>query len=125
LPSLDGSIFKDKEKEPESELIPVPLVEERLNVSKNEVICREAKLIKEPIIETQTVEVPVTYEELIVERRPASKRTYYAHNLIHPVLSRVEIRIPLRKEEIEVKKELMSKKLSLRIDTYLRNNNNY
>ena len=49
--------------------------------------------------------MPVTYEELIVERRPASKRTYCAHNLIHPVLSRVEIRIPLRKEEIEVKKE--------------------
>lgn len=105
MPSLDGSIFKDKEKEPESELIPVPLVEEGLNVSKNEVICREAKLITEPIIETQTVEVPVTYEELLVERRPASKRTYSAHNLIPPVLSRVEIRIPLRKEEIEVKKE--------------------
>ena len=74
-------------------------------MSQNEVICREAKLIKEPIIETRTVEVPVTYEELIVERRPASKRTYSAHNLKPPVLSRVEIRIPLRKEEIEVKKE--------------------
>ena len=105
MPSLDGSIFKEKEKESESELIPVPLVEQRLNVSKNEVICREAKLIKEPIIETQTVEVPVTYEELIVERRLASQRTYSAHNLKPPVLSRVEIRIPLRKEEIEVKKE--------------------
>jgi hypothetical protein len=33
LPSLDGSIFKDKEEEPESELTPVSLVEERLNVS--------------------------------------------------------------------------------------------
>ena len=33
LPSLDGSIFKDKEEESESELTPVPLVEERLNVS--------------------------------------------------------------------------------------------
>jgi stress response protein YsnF len=69
--------------------------------------------------------VPVTYEELIVERRPARKRTYSAHNLKPPVLFRVELRIPLRKEEIEVKKELMSKKLSLRIYTYLRNNNNY
>ena len=49
--------------------------------------------------------MPVTYEELIVERRPVSKRTYSAHNLKPPVLSRVEIRIPLRKEEIEVKKE--------------------
>jgi hypothetical protein len=33
LPSLDGSIFKDKVEESESELIPVSLVEERLNVS--------------------------------------------------------------------------------------------
>lgn len=66
---------------------------------------REAKLIKEPIIETEAVEVPVTYEELIVERRPASKRTYSAHNLKPLVISRLEIRIPLRKEEIEVKKE--------------------
>jgi stress response protein YsnF len=74
LPSPDGSIFKDKEKESESELTPVPLVEERLNVSKNQVMCREAKLIKEPVIETETV--TLTYEELIVERRPASIRTY-------------------------------------------------
>ncbi|CAN5551090.1 hypothetical protein BH18THE2_BH18THE2_24030 [soil metagenome] len=66
---------------------------------------REANLIKEPIIETETVEVPVTYEELIVERRPASKRTYSAHNLKPPVISRLEIRIPLRKEEMKVKKE--------------------
>ena len=49
--------------------------------------------------------MPVTYEELIVERRPASKRTYSAHNLKPPVLSRGEIRIPLQKEEIEVKRE--------------------
>ncbi|MDW0314545.1 MAG: hypothetical protein QN716_04140 [Nitrososphaeraceae archaeon] len=35
MPSLDGSIFKDKEEESESEseLTPVSLVEERLNVS--------------------------------------------------------------------------------------------
>jgi stress response protein YsnF len=77
--SPDGSIFKDKEEESESELTPLPLIEEILNVSKNEVICREAKLIKEPIIETETVEVPVTYEDLIVERRPASKRAYSTH----------------------------------------------
>jgi uncharacterized protein (TIGR02271 family) len=97
--------LRTRNRESESELTPVPLVEERLNVTKKEVICREAKFIKEPIIETETVEVPVTYEELIVERRPASKMTYSAHTLKPPVLSRVEIRIPLRKEEIEVKRE--------------------
>ena len=86
---------------------------------------REAKLIKEPIIETEAVEVPVAYEELIVERRPASKRTYSAHNLKPLVISRLEIRIPLRKEEIEVKKSLMSKKLSLRRDTNRQNKNYY
>jgi hypothetical protein len=41
--------LRTRNRESESELSPFPLVEERLNVTKKEVICREAK----PIIETE------------------------------------------------------------------------
>jgi uncharacterized protein (TIGR02271 family) len=54
---------------------------ERVNVSKKEITFSEAKLVKDPITVTETVDVPVTYEELIVERRPASRDTYSSLDL--------------------------------------------
>src|SRR5215210_9150713 len=82
----------------------IPLIEERLNVSKR-TSTSEATITKEPVTETKTVEVPVTHEELIVERRPASKSTTSTSDLKPPVTSKEEIKIPLKKEEVEVKKE--------------------
>jgi uncharacterized protein (TIGR02271 family) len=92
-------------REEESESTSVPLVEERLNISKRDVTYKEATLVKEPVTETKTVEVPITHEELIVERRPASKSTTSTSDLKPPVTSKEEIKIPLKKEEVEVKKE--------------------
>ena len=89
----------------ESESARFPLAEEKLNVSKREVTYKEATLIKEPITETKTVEVPLTYEELIVERRPPTEATTSQHQLKPPVNTREEIKIPLKREEVEVKKE--------------------
>jgi uncharacterized protein (TIGR02271 family) len=89
----------------ESESAPFPLAEEKLDVSKREVTYKEATLIKEPITETKTVEVPLTYEELIVERRPPTEATTSQHQLKPPVNTREEIKIPLKREEVEVKKE--------------------
>jgi uncharacterized protein (TIGR02271 family) len=89
----------------ESESARFPLAEEKLNVSKRDVTYKEATLIKEPIIETKTVEVPLTYEELIVERRPPTEATTSQHQLKPPVNTREEIKIPLKREEVEVKKE--------------------
>jgi uncharacterized protein (TIGR02271 family) len=57
------------------------------------------------VIETKTVEVPITHEELIVERRPASESITSISDLKPPVISKEEIKIPLKKEEVEVKKE--------------------
>jgi uncharacterized protein (TIGR02271 family) len=57
------------------------------------------------MIETKTVEVPLIYEELIVERRPPTEATTPQHELKPPVTTREEIKIPLKKEEVEVKKE--------------------
>src|ERR687889_395193 len=92
-------------KQEESESTRVPLVEEKLNVSKREVTYKEATLIKEPATETKTVEVPVTHEELIVERRSPTEATTSQDELKPPVTTREEIKIPLKREEFEVKKE--------------------
>ncbi len=95
----------EKDDEEESESTRVSLVEERLNISKRDVTYKEATLVKEPVTETKTVEVPITREELVVERRPASKSTTSTSDLKPPVTSKEEIKIPLKKEEVEVKKE--------------------
>jgi uncharacterized protein (TIGR02271 family) len=107
--SIDDNTNNNEEeniaKQEESESTRVPLVGEKLNVSKREVTYKEATLIKEPETETKTVEVPVTHEELIVERRPPTEATTSQHELKPPVTTREEIKIPLKKEEFEVKKE--------------------
>lgn len=98
-------VEEDKVGLEESESARFPLAEEKLDVSKREVTYKEATLIKEPITETKTVEVPLTYEELIVERRPPTEATTSQHQLKPPVNTREEIKIPLKREEVEVKKE--------------------
>lgn len=98
-------VGEDKAGLEESESARFPLAEEKLNVSKREVTYKEVTLIKEPITETKTVEVPLIYEELIVERRPPTEATTSQHQLKPPVNTREEIKIPLKREEVEAKKE--------------------
>jgi uncharacterized protein (TIGR02271 family) len=80
----------------------VPLTEERLDASKRE-STREATITKEPVTETKTVEVPVTHEEISVERRPASSSTTTAAE--RPVQSKTETKVPLKQEEVQVTKQ--------------------
>lgn len=80
----------------------IPLIEERLNVSKR-TSTSEATITKEPVTETKEVEVPVTHEELTVERRPASGSTMTTQD--RPVSSKTEIKVPVSREEVEVTKE--------------------
>ena len=77
----------------------IPVIEERLNVSKR-VSTSEATITKEPVTETETVEVPVTHEEVSIERRPASGAA-----ASEPVRSKTEIKVPVNREEVEVSKE--------------------
>ena len=80
----------------------VPLTEERLGVSKT-ASAREATITKEPVTETKSVEVPVTHEEISVERRPASGSSTTAAG--SPVQSRTETKVPLKSEEVQVTKQ--------------------
>ena len=82
----------------------VPLTEERLDASTRE-STREATITKEPVIETKTVEVPVTHEEISVERRPASGSTTTSTAAERPVQSKTETKVPLKQEEVQVTKQ--------------------
>jgi uncharacterized protein (TIGR02271 family) len=90
-----------REKRTEEETT-VPLTEERLGVSKT-ASSREATITKEPVTETKSVEVPVTHEEISVERRPASGSSTTAAD--KPVQSRTETKVPLKQEQVEVTKQ--------------------
>src|SRR5918993_1444999 len=80
----------------------IPLTEERLKVSKKSQE-NEATITKKPVKETKTVEVPLTREEVSIERRPVSDSETEAQTT--PVQSSEEINIPLRREEAEVTKK--------------------
>jgi uncharacterized protein (TIGR02271 family) len=81
----------------------IPLIEERLNVSKN-TSTSEATITKEPVTETKTVEVPVTHEELTIERRPPSESSS-STTTERPVQSKTETKVQLNKEDIQVTKD--------------------
>ncbi len=79
----------------------IRLYGEVLRVQKNRVSAGEVRLRKEVITETQTVQVPVTREELVIERvaatgdQPATGATFAGE----------EIRIPLSEEVASVDKQ--------------------
>lgn len=80
----------------------IPLTEEELDVSKT-VEEQHATITKKPVTETKTVEVPVTHEEVSIERRPPSGGEGQVSSE-GPVTSTEEISIPVKKEEVEVTK---------------------
>ena len=90
----------DREEEVEEDTI--SLTEERLDVSKD-VKEDQVQITKEPITETKTVEVPVTHEEVSIERRSPSGGAGQVSSE-GPVTSTEEISIPVKKEEVEVTK---------------------
>ena len=78
----------------------IPLTEERLDVSKKSQE-NKATITKKPVTETKTVEVPLTREEISIERRPASGQT----EAQSPIQSEQDIKIPLKREEAQVSKK--------------------
>ena len=78
----------------------VPLTEERLGVSK---VSQEnqATITKKPVTETKTEQVQLMHEEISIERRPPSGQT----EAQSPIQSQEDIKIPLKREEVEVTKK--------------------
>jgi uncharacterized protein (TIGR02271 family) len=79
----------------------IPMVEERLEPT-TKVVIEQATIVKEPIKETNTIEVPLTHEELVIERKTVED---YRLTDEKPVESRTEIKIPLKREEVEARKQ--------------------
>ena len=92
-------VTSDSVEERETEEESIPLTEERLDVSKKSQE-DQATVTKKPVTETKTVEVPLTREEVSIERRPASSQTEGQS----PIQSQQDIKIPLKREEAQVSK---------------------
>lgn len=90
-PSADGDV---------QDLQNVQLLGEVLRVHKDRVERGEVRVRKDIITETQTVQVPVTREELVVERVPVDQNTQPAG----AVGEGQEIRIPLTEETASIDK---------------------
>jgi uncharacterized protein (TIGR02271 family) len=93
-------ITEERQQEGKEEQTTVPLIEERLNVSKK-TSTTQYTITKEPVTEKKTIEVSVTHEELVIEKRPAKDSS----SAQGPVKSKTEIKVPLNREEVEVTKK--------------------
>jgi uncharacterized protein (TIGR02271 family) len=87
----------------------IPLMSQELVVTKKEVT-DEVTITKEPTKETKTEQVQLMHEEINIERRPVNNLTDSANTNtikedIPPIDSKTEIKIPLKREEIEVTKK--------------------
>jgi uncharacterized protein (TIGR02271 family) len=91
-----------EERPQQQEETTIPLIEERLNVSKK-TSTTQYTITKEPVTEKKTIEVPVTHEELVVEKRPPKESS--STSAQGPVKLKTEIKVPLNREEVEVTKE--------------------
>jgi uncharacterized protein (TIGR02271 family) len=83
----------------------VRLHEEQLHAKKQEHEAGEVRLKKEVVTEHKTIEVPVTREEVVIERRPATGGRATSGDL-HPG---EQIRVPVREEEVRVEKTVVPK----------------
>ena len=115
LPSHEcAEISKDMET------IKIPVMGEDLKVTKS-IIEDNINITKEPIIETKTIEVKLSHEEILIERRPVNKEYHLYNSSIQStgqkssssssysiedqVEQRTEISIPLKKEEVSITKK--------------------
>jgi uncharacterized protein (TIGR02271 family) len=75
------------------------LREEQLDVNKNRVQAGEVTLVKDVVEEQKSMDVPVTHEEVVIERRSLDNR-----NSDSPITSGETIRIPVSEEHVDVDK---------------------
>jgi len=106
----------------------IPLMAEKLDIAKTEVE-DEVIITKEPVKDTKTEQIPVMHEELTIEIRPVTNNqssllssnnnyntSYEDNEILKPVEYKTNIRIPLKREEVEVsripyvKEEIVVKK---------------
>jgi uncharacterized protein (TIGR02271 family) len=77
----------------------IELREEELRATKESIKAGEVRVRKEVIEEEKRIDVPVTREEVVIERHPVAGRTVSGN-----IKEGEEIRIPLTEEEVRVEK---------------------
>ena len=103
----------------------IPLMAEKLDIAKT-VVVDEVIITKEPVKDTKTEQIPVMHEELTIEIRPVTNdqssninnnnTSNEENEILKPVENKTHIRIPLKREEVEVsrtpyvKEEIVVKK---------------
>jgi uncharacterized protein (TIGR02271 family) len=101
------------EQKGEGKEIIVPVIEEKLNVSKK-VITDEVTIIKEPVTETKIIEVSVMHESIVLEKRPTAVKEEEEEGEDEntstlekppPLNTKTTMRVPLTHQEIKIKKE--------------------
>ncbi|HDK7137856.1 TPA: YsnF/AvaK domain-containing protein [Clostridium botulinum] len=92
----NGNHSDDKKRKDEGRLT---LHKEELDINKNLVHKGEVELGKEIIEEQKTVDVPVTHEEVVIERRALDNEASDTH-----ISDEESIRIPVSEEQINVDK---------------------
>lgn len=95
----DDDIKDDIKKETNDEGAKLRLRKEELNIAKNKVQKGEVELSKEIIEEQKTVDVPVTREEVVIERRTLNNEESDS-----PITDEEVIRIPVSEEKVDVNK---------------------
>jgi uncharacterized protein (TIGR02271 family) len=80
------------------------LREEQLAVKKERVQTGEVEIHKKVVTEQKVIEVPVSHEEIVVERHPVSGKQASAT----PIGEGETIRVPLREEKVTINKETVT-----------------
>ncbi|HEY0565501.1 MAG TPA: YsnF/AvaK domain-containing protein [Terriglobales bacterium] len=80
----------------------IQLLGERLRIQKERIRTGEARIRKEVVTERQQVEVPVTREELYIERHPVEGERVAERAEFN---SNQEVRIPLEEERVRVERQ--------------------
>ena len=92
-----GAMRADHERTEEGRT--VQLREEELRASKQSVEAGEVEIRKDVVSEQRTIDVPVTREEVVVERHPVDRR-----ESDRPIGEGETIRVPVREEQVSVEK---------------------
>lgn len=94
----------------------IELKEEQLDVDTNEVKTGEVNVHKEVIKDTETVEVPVEREEVVVERKPV---TDHDGAETDEITTEDTMNIPVKEDQIEVtKKPVVTEEVEVRKETH-------
>src|SRR5438874_2417747 len=104
--SMVISVFADNAQAQQAmdDLTRAGFSEEQLRAQKQPVETGEARLRKDVVSEQQSMDVPVTHEEVYVERRPGSGQP-----TDQPIGEGETYRVPVRDEQVSVEKQAVER----------------